>query len=218
MLTELRISNFAVIDHLSLEFSGGFQVLTGETGAGKSILVDALTLLVGGRALSDQIRSDAEEAVLEAAFSLATAGQIADRLREAGLLGPDDTDLIVRRVLSRAGRHRIYVNGNLTPLHVLQTLAGTLVDIHGQHQQQSLLSAQAQLDMLDAFGHLRELRSEFVHQHEQWRMQQRELGEAIRASAGRSPPGELLRVQQRGLEEAGGGAGGGGGPAAGRAP
>src|SRR5437773_4048216 len=92
MLTELRISNFAVIDHLSLEFSGGFQVLTGETGAGKSILVDALTLLVGGRALSDQIRSDAEEAVLEAAFSLATAGQIADRLREAGLLGPDRSE------------------------------------------------------------------------------------------------------------------------------
>ena len=202
MLTELRISNFAVIDHLSLEFSGGFQVLTGETGAGKSILVDALTLLVGGRALSDQIRSDAEEAVLEAAFSLATAGQIADRLREAGLLGPDDTDLIVRRVLSRAGRHRIYVNGNLTPLHVLQTLAGTLVDIHGQHEQQSLLSAQAQLDMLDAFGHLRELRSEFVHQHEQWRMQQRELDEAMRSSADRSHREELLRFQQRELEEA----------------
>ena len=202
MLTELRISNFAVIDHLSLEFSGGFQVLTGETGAGKSILVDALTLLVGGRASADQIRSDAEEAVLEAAFSLAAAGQVADRLREAGLLGPHDTDLIIRRVLSRAGRHRIYLNGNLTPLHVLQTLAGTLIDIHGQHEQQSLLSAHAQLDMLDAFGHLRELRSEYARQHEQWRMQQRELEEAIRSSADRSHREELLRFQQRELEEA----------------
>src|SRR5439155_17470143 len=152
---------------------------------------------VGGRALSDQIRSDAEEAVLEAAFSLATAGQIADRLREAGLLGPDDTDLIVRRVLSRAGRHRIYVNGNLTPLHVLQTLAGTLVDIHGQHEQQSLLSAQAQLDMMDAFGHLRELRSEYAHQHEQWRMQPRELDEAVRYSADRSQRAVLPRFKQR---------------------
>lgn len=202
MLTELRISNFAVIDHLSLEFSGGFQVLTGETGAGKSILVDALTLLVGGRASADQIRSDAEEAVLEAAFSLAAPGQVADRLREAGLLGPHDTELIVRRVLSRAGRHRIYLNGSLTPLHVLQTLAGTLIDIHGQHEQQSLLSAQTQLDMLDAFGHLRELRSEYAHQHEQWRMQQRELEEAIRSSADRSHREELLRFQQRELEEA----------------
>src|SRR5207245_11549219 len=100
---------------------------------------------------------------LEAAFSLATAGQIADRLREAGLLGPDDTDLIVRRVLSRAGRHRAYVNGNLTPLHVLQTLAGTLVDIHRPHEQQSLLSPQAQLDMLDELVHMRERRSDSVH-------------------------------------------------------
>src|SRR5881628_395070 len=195
MLTELRISNFAVIDHLSLEFSGGFQVLTGETGAGKSILVDALTLLVGGRALSDQIRSDAEEAVLEAAFSLATAGQIADRLREAGLLGPDDTDLIVRRVLSRAGRHRIYVNGNLTPLHVLQTLAGTLIDIHGQHEQQSLLSTQAQLDALDAFGHLRALRDEYAGEYTQWQARKRELDEAVRTGAEQSQREEFLTFQ-----------------------
>ena len=202
MLTELRISNFAVIEHLSLEFPGGFQVLTGETGAGKSILVDAITLLVGGRASADQIRTDAEEAVLEAAFSLTAAGQVADRLRDAGLLGPDDTDLIIRRVLSRAGRHRIYLNGNLTPLHVLQTLAGTLIDIHGQHEQQSLLSSQAQLDMLDAFGHLKELRGEYARQHEQWRTRQRELEEAIQSSADRSHREEMLRFQQRELEEA----------------
>ena len=202
MLTELRISNFAVIDHLTLEFPGGFQVLTGETGAGKSILVDAITLLVGGRASADQIRSDAEEAVLEAAFSLTAAAQVAGRLREAGLLGPDETDLIIRRVLSRAGRHRIYLNGNLTPLHVLQTLAGTLIDIHGQHEQQSLLSPQAQLDMLDAFGHLKELRGEYARGHEQWRARQRELEEAVQASADRSRREELLRFQQQELQEA----------------
>lgn len=202
MLTELRISNFAVIDHLNLEFPGGFQVLTGETGAGKSILVDAITLLVGGRASADQIRADAEEAVLEAAFSLSEAGQVADRLRDAGLLGPDDTDLIIRRVLSRAGRHRIYLNGNLAPLHVLQTLAGTLIDIHGQHEQQSLLSPQAQLDMLDAFGHLKDLRGEYAREHEQWRRGQRELEGAMQSSADRSRREEMLQYQHRELKEA----------------
>ncbi|MEK6526813.1 MAG: DNA repair protein RecN [Nitrospirota bacterium] len=202
MLTELRISNFAVIDRLSLEFSGGFQVLTGETGAGKSILVDAITLLVGGRASVDQIRSDAEEAVLEAAFSLQAPSQVTDRLRDVGLLGPQDTELIIRRVLSRAGRHRVYLNGSLTPLHLLQTLAGTLVDIHGQHEQQSLLSSHAQLEVLDAFGHLKELRNDYASQYEQWKMRQRELEEAMRMSADRSHREEMLRFQQRELEEA----------------
>ena len=151
MLTELRISNFAVIEHLSLTIESGFQVFTGETGAGKSILVDALTLLVGARASVDLVRSDAEEAVVEAAFTLPTNTPVIERLRETGSLGPSETELIIRRVVSRSGRNRIYVNGNLTPLHVLQSLGGTLIDIHGQHEQQSLLSAYAQLDVLDAF-------------------------------------------------------------------
>src|SRR5919201_812253 len=100
MLTELRISNFAIIEQLTLEFSSGFHVLTGETGAGKSILVDALALLAGGRASTDQIRSDADEAVLEAAFTIDPQHPLGASLREAGLLGPDDTELLVRRVLS----------------------------------------------------------------------------------------------------------------------
>jgi DNA repair protein RecN (Recombination protein N) len=202
MLTELRISNFAVIEHLSLEFSHGFHVLTGETGAGKSILVDAIALLIGGRASLDQVRSGADEAVLEASFSLPKTGGLAARLREGGLAGSHDTELIIRRVLSRSGRSRVYVNGNLTPLHLLQTLAGTLVDIHGQHEQQSLLSAQAQLDALDAFGQLRPLREEYAGEYEQWRDRQRELDEATRLAADRTAREDFLRFQHQELAEA----------------
>ncbi|MBA2251915.1 MAG: AAA family ATPase, partial [Nitrospirales bacterium] len=180
MLTELRISNFALIDRLSLEFSTGFLVLTGETGAGKSILVDALAFLIGGRASTDQIRSDAEEATLEASFTLPVSNPLLHELREQELLGTAETDVIVRRILSRSGRHRIYLNGNLIPLHTLQRLAGTLVDIHGQHDQQSLLSPKIQMELLDAFGDLVDLRRRVTGQYEVWRHRQHALSEAER--------------------------------------
>src|SRR5262245_8742034 len=161
MLAELRIVNFALIEQLSLQFQSGFIVLTGETGAGKSLLIDAIALLVGGRASTDQIRSGEDEAQLEAAFQLSDTHPLLQRLRQHELIGQDESELILRRVLSRSGRHRVYVNGNLCPLRVLEELGGTLVDIHGQHEQQSLLVTLKQLDALDAFGRLFELRSKY---------------------------------------------------------
>ncbi len=161
MLTELRVVNFALIEQLALQFEGGFTVLTGETGAGKSILIDAITFLVGGRASTDHIRTGAEEAQVEAAFSLAKGGPLLTRLRQEGILGPHESDLIIRRVVARSGRNRIYVNGNLTPLHMIEAFGGTLVDIHGQHAQQSLLSPGQQLASLDAYGRLIELGGDY---------------------------------------------------------
>jgi len=140
MLTELRIVNFALIEQLSLQFRSGFTVLTGETGAGKSLLIDAIALLVGGRASTDQIRSGEDEAQLEAAFHLPDNHPLLRRLKFHDIIGQNDSELILKRILSRSGRHRVYVNGNLCPLRVLEELGGTLVDIHGQHEQQSLLA------------------------------------------------------------------------------
>jgi DNA repair protein RecN (Recombination protein N) len=202
MLTELRVSNFAVIERLGLEFSNGLQVLTGETGAGKSIIVDAIALLIGGRASSDQIRAEADEAVLEAAFSLSVANGLCVRLRDAGLLGLQDTELIIRRVLSRSGRHRVYINGNLASLTLLQSLAGTLVDIHGQHEQQSLLSSHAQLEMLDAFGRLKDLREEYAAQYERWQAHRRALEDAAEAASQRGAREDMLRFQVEEIERA----------------
>jgi len=202
MLTELRISNFAVIERLGLEFSKGLQVLTGETGAGKSIIVDAIALLIGERASSDQIRAEADEAVLEAAFTLASANGVCARLRDAGLLGPQDTELIIRRVLSRSGRHRIYINGNLASLTLLQSLAGTLADIHGQHEQQSLLSSHAQLDMLDAFGRLKDLREEYAARYERWQAHRRALKDEEEAASQRGAREDMLRFQVEEIERA----------------
>ncbi len=202
MLTELRIANFAIIDQLSLECARGLHVLTGETGAGKSIIIDAIALLVGGRADEGLIRADAEDATLEASFALPVKSRLAARLREEGLLGDGEGELIVRRVLSRAGRHKLYVNGNLTPLRTLQSLAGTLIDIHGQHEQQSLLSAQSQLDALDTFGRLREAREEYARAYADWRACQRAREELAALLSERSQREELLRFQFRELQEA----------------
>ncbi|WP_447983636.1 DNA repair protein RecN [Nitrospira sp. Nam74] len=202
MLTELRISNFALIDRLNLQFSTGFHVLTGETGAGKSILVDALALLMGGRAATDQIRSDAEEAVLEASFAVPASHILLDELRGQQLLGAAETDVIVRRILSRSGRHRIYLNGNLVPLHTLQRLGGTLVDIHGQHDQQSLLSPKMQMELLDAFGDLVDLRQRVTRQYDVWRHTQHELSEAERVFHEGRAREDLIRFQYGELLEA----------------
>ncbi len=175
MLAELRISNFALIDSLQLEFPSGFLVFTGETGTGKSLLIDALLLLIGGRASSDQIRFGAEEALLEARFLIPGGHPLLKDLRETGYLDDGQQDLIVRRMISRAGKNRIYLNGNMAPLQTLQEVGPHLVDIHGQHDQQLLLSPKMQLRLLDLFGNLEEVIARYQQRYEEWGRTRAEL-------------------------------------------
>src|SRR5439155_16478350 len=195
VLTELRIRNFAIIEDLGLEFSDGFTVLTGETGAGKSILVDAVDLLVGGRASADVIRTGAEEAEISGVFDVVGNVQVLRVLDEHDLLGPGEAGLILRRILSRSGRHRLHVNGRPAPLGLLQTLQGFLVDIHGQHDQQSLFKPAVQLELLDAFGELTELRTRYALAFENMRNLDIQLEEYRRIGADRQAREELLRYQ-----------------------
>jgi DNA repair protein RecN (Recombination protein N) len=203
MLAELRIVNFALIEQLSLQFQSGFTVLTGETGAGKSLLIDAITLLVGGRASTDQIRSGEDEAQLQAAFQLPDTHPLLQRLRLQEIIGQNESELILRRVLSRSGRHRVYVNGTLCPLHVLEELGGTLVDIHGQHEQQSLLAAAKQLDALDAFGRLYELRERYAQVYQGWKELRAQLDALQSEVVDRTRREDMLRFQAQEIEQAG---------------
>ena len=202
MLTELRITNFAVIERLSLIIDSGFTVLTGETGTGKSLLIDAVALLVGGRASSDQIRFGEDEAQLEASFEIPLTHPLLQRLRVREVLGPQDSQLIIRRIIARSGKNRVYLNGVLSPVHVLEEFAGTLIDIHGQHDQQSLLSNSAQLEILDAFGRLLDLRSQYRSTHREWVRFREERTELAARLQQQTQQEDLLRFQQQELDEA----------------
>jgi len=202
MLAELRITNFALIEQLHIQFEQGFTVLTGETGAGKSLLIDAIALLVGGRGSAEHIRSGEEEAQLEASFHLPPAHPLLEDLRSKELLGPHENDLVLKRILSRSGRHRVYVNGGLSSLRVLEELGGTLVDVHGQHEQQSLLSPARQLDAVDAFGAAQSARAVYEAAYHVWKELQRQLAELRQAGTDRTRVEELLRFQVQEIEQA----------------
>ncbi len=202
MLIELRITNFAVIERLSLTMDSGFTVFTGETGTGKSLLIDAVALLIGGRASSDQIRFGEDEAQLEASFEIPPTHPLLQRLRAREVLGPHDSQLIVQRIIARSGRNRVYLNGVLSPVHALEEFAGTLIDIHGQHDQQSLLSNPAQLEVLDAFGRLLELRSQYRSIHRDWIRFREERAELAARLQQRAQQEDMLNFQQSELTEA----------------
>lgn len=151
MLRFLRVRHFALIDQLELHFNPGFNLLSGETGAGKSILVDALGLLAGAKASADTIRTGETRAIVEAIFEV----DLRDDLDRLGLDAEDE--LIIRREISSDGRNRVYVNNQPTTVTVLKELAPALLDIHGQHEQQTLLDPASQLTLIDAFANATEL-------------------------------------------------------------
>jgi DNA repair protein RecN (Recombination protein N) len=154
MLVELHVTNFALIEHLDLTFGAGLNILTGETGAGKSIIIDALGLALGERAGHDLVRTGAGKATVEAVFDLAHApAEVRQKLTEAGLDGDDGDTLLVTRELARGnGKSQCRINGRLMPVAVLKEIAEGLVDVHGQHEHQSLLSADRHIDILDNWG------------------------------------------------------------------
>jgi len=151
MLRELALRNLAVVEEARVAFAPGLNVLTGETGAGKSIVIDALLLVRGGRAQPDLIRTGADSASVEAIFDVPASGPLAAALEEAGHAAPDG-QLIIKRELARSGRHRVFVNDSAATVGLLERLGDLLVEIHGQHEHQRLLEPTRQLDLLDRFA------------------------------------------------------------------
>jgi DNA repair protein RecN (Recombination protein N) len=159
MLTDLTIKNVAIIDTLQITFKTGLTVLTGETGAGKSIIIDAVGLIMGSRASSDLIRSGEEEATVEALFDISAQTDIRQLLLEAGF--DCDDELLIKRSLSRSGKNKIFINGGMATLALLSDIAPRLINIYGQHDSQTLLKPENHLRLLDAFAGLNTERQEF---------------------------------------------------------
>ena len=194
MLTHLQVRDFAIIDAVEVELREGLTVLTGETGAGKSILVDALQLAVGGRAGAEVIRHDAQRAEIAATFDLRAADPaLRERLAEQSIESEDE--LIVRRVITREGRSRAYLNGQQVPVQVLREVGALLAEIHGQHEFQSLLRPAAQRRLLDAFAGVEPLAAEVATLHRERLARTEALATLQAAERDRDDRLDLLRHQ-----------------------
>jgi DNA repair protein RecN (Recombination protein N) len=195
MLCELNIRNFVIIDRLSLAFASGLNVLTGETGAGKSIIIDAIDLLLGGKARTDLIRTGEEEAVVEALFDLTQAEGLRASLAEAGFDNGDE--LLVRRVLSLSGKNRIYINGALATAAQLQAWLTQIVAIYGQHEQFTLARSETHGQLLDSYAGIMTDLASYRRLYEQIRKLRDELSRLDRAEQERQQRLDLLDYQQK---------------------
>lgn len=200
MLKRLRIQNFAIIDEVAIDFTAGLNIISGETGAGKSILMDALLLILGARASSDLIRRGSDEATVEALFEVNAGGNLAAALDAHGL--PSEDDLIVRRIVHRSGKNRIFVNGSMVSTGTLQAITGNLVDLCSQHDQQLLAKTDEQLLWIDRYGGLEKERASVRVLYQAWKGQQEALEALSTDSVQRVQRLDFLRFQIQELEEA----------------
>jgi DNA repair protein RecN (Recombination protein N) len=202
MLKSLNISNFAVIRYLSVEFHQGLNVLTGETGAGKSVIVDALSLLLGARAFTDVVRTGEKVALVEGVFELDGINEqrVKSELNDLAVEIADDEYLTIRREVQLGGRNRVFINDRSVTLATLKKLQPFLVEIHGQGEQRSLLSPHAHLLLLDDFAGCTELRRQVGGTYTRWRKMVEELNAMTRDKTERERLLDVLKFQVAEIE------------------
>jgi len=201
MLMNLQVRDFAIVEKIDIEFESGMTVLTGETGAGKSILVDALGLVLGERGNAQLVRSGAKRAEFAAQFEVSDLDQVRAWLDEQAL--DLDGDCLLRRVINADGRSRAFINGNAVPLSQLKSIGELLLDIHGQHFHQSLARRPVQRDLLDHFGGLLKQRATTATDYSAWIAVTERLKSLLDANADRASRLDLLAFQLHELESLG---------------
>ena len=198
MLNHIRIRNFAIIDHLDLDFKDRLTTLTGETGAGKSILLGALGLLLGDRADSDSVRAGSSKAEISAEFDISNLNEVQQWLNQKEL--DADGDCLLRRRLGADGRSRAFINGSPVPLQDMKQLGEMLVDIHGQHEHQSLMKPVMQRQLLDDYAGHRQLLQDVGDVYNEWQQQLQKLQTLETACKDKNDRLDLLRYQVNELE------------------
>ena len=201
MLLQLNIKDFAIIDNLEISFGKGLNILTGETGAGKSIIVDAVKLILGDRASLDDIRSSKDEAVVEAMFDMSSLKDIAGLMETTGL--PNEENIIIKRVISRSGKNRAFINNSMANLTLLQEIGSRIIDIYGQHDHQSLTRPEEHIDILDNFGGLMPLRQEYINAYMEYVSIKKELDSLMADNEKLVERQDFLSFQSREIEAAG---------------
>ncbi|OGW22667.1 MAG: DNA repair protein RecN, partial [Nitrospinae bacterium RIFCSPLOWO2_12_FULL_47_7] len=200
MLKELKILNFATIEDLTVEFRPGLNVLTGETGAGKSIIIDALNLILGGRADTDSIRTGEDAATVSALFDVREQKTL-QILSDLGI-EMRDTQLVIKRIISHGDKNRAYLNGSNATVSNLAKVGGQMVDIHGQHDHQTLLHPENHVDLLDLHGKTMEKRREFTVAYGEYQSQMRELEKMLQSERDRLQREDLLSFQIKEIDGA----------------
>ena len=200
MLQFLNISNIALIDDMQVEFESGLNLLTGETGSGKSIIVDALGVLIGGRFTNELLKSGAERGSIEGLFSVTSNAELEGLLENAGLA--TTSELIIRREISSTGRNKIFINNQLATHALLRDLRPFLVDIHGQGDQQTLFNPETHLELLDAFAGHGSLRDDVAEAYQRWTSLRRELDSLRHDEAEKFQLVDTLKFQIAELERA----------------
>ncbi len=198
MLTNLHIRDFAIIKESEIEFDNGMTTLTGETGAGKSILIDALSLLMGARADSKSVRHSCKRTEISASFNIDAFPDVRHWLEEQEL---DSEECLLRRVITADGRSKGYINGSPVPAQSLKALGSLLVDIHGQHEHQSLMQRNKQRQLLDDYANHSELLAQLKQAYDKWHSSQDTFEKLKQASADRDSRLGLLRYQVQELEQ-----------------
>ncbi len=200
MLSELQIRDFAIIDELEISFSKGLNVLTGETGTGKSIIINAVNMILGDKASGDLIRTSAKEGMVEALFDTAGNEELGEKLRERGFEGR--ASMLMKRVISREGKSRAFINGSLATLPLLSAIGEEFLNIYGQHEHQSLQRRERHIDILDEFGGLMEVRLVYQDRFRRLMQIKKELGELKAHEERISRERELMTFQLGEIESA----------------
>ncbi|HAX61417.1 MAG TPA: DNA repair protein RecN [Elusimicrobia bacterium] len=200
MLQTFLIKNFAIISDLMIDFGDELNILTGETGAGKSIIIDALGLILGDRANAKIVGKNAPNCELTASFNIENLKSLKKLLAEIGV--PQEDSLIIKREITADGRTKCFINGSIASVGMLQTISSALVDIHGQHEHQSLTKPDSQRDMLDRYGNLEKLKLEISDNFEKFTSIKNRLYELTNSEKDRIQKLDLYKYQLKEIEEA----------------
>lgn len=199
MITELTITDFAIIDQLQLRLAPGFVVFTGETGAGKSIIIGAVSLLLGDRATLEMIRSQADTAAVEAIFDVAGNKPLQEKIKDMGF--PVSEELIIRRIISHAGKNRAFINGQAATLANLSAVSELLINICGQHEHQVILDAENHIDILDEFGGCLPERSAYEEIYNRYQQIRSQIEKLRNLNRSREEKADLFKFQLKEIQD-----------------
>ena len=199
MLNELSIKNFAIIDELQVSFGEGLNVISGETGAGKSIIISAVSLLLGDRATTEMIRTQADTATVEAFFDIASNKPLQEKVAEMGFAAGDE--LVIRRVISHTGKNKVFINGQMATLANLAALSELLINICGQHEHQVILNAENHINILDEFGGCLSARAAYAEIYYQYQQVRTQIEKLKNLRSSREEKTDLFKFQLKEIQD-----------------